>query len=99
HPFTLLAIGCTKSAVDRMGPGYVTRGVLVDMPLLKKVKFLEPSTPIYVEDLEEWERFANVKIGAGDVLIIRGGRWAKREADGPWAYGQGGAGLHASVLP
>src|SRR5690606_38231217 len=30
---------------------------------------------------------------------IRGGRWAYREAHGPWAYGQGGAGLHASVIP
>ena len=99
HPFTLLAIGCTKSAADRMGPGYLTRGVLVDMPLLKKVKWLEPSTPIYIEDLEEWERFANVKIGAGDALLIRGGRWAKRAAEGAWPYGQAGAGIHASVLP
>ena len=31
--------------------------------------------------------------------LIRTGRWAKREAEGPWAYGRGGAGLHASVLP
>jgi hypothetical protein len=98
-PFTLTAIGCRESAADRMGPGYLTRGILVDMPLLKGVKWLEPSTPIYVEDLEAWERFAGVKIGAGDALIIRGGRWAKREAEGPWPYGQAGAGLHASVLP
>ena len=98
-PFNLTAAGCQESAADRMGPGYITRGVLVDMPLLKNVKWLEPSTPIYVEDLEAWEKFAGIKIGAGDALLIRGGRWAKREAEGPWAYGQGGAGLHASVLP
>ena len=98
-PFTLTAAGCRESAADRMGPGYVTRGILVDMPLLKNVEWLEPSTPIYVEDLEAWERFAGITIGAGDALLIRGGRWAKREAEGPWAYGRGGAGLHASVLP
>jgi hypothetical protein len=98
-PFKLTAAGCQESAADRMGPGYVTRGVLVDMPLLKKVKWLEPSTPIYVEDLEAWEKFAGIKIGAGDALLIRGGRWAKRVAEGAWPYGQGGAGLHASVLP
>jgi hypothetical protein len=98
-PFTLTAAGCIESAADRMGPGYITRGILVDMPLLKGVKWLEPTTPIYAEDLEAWEKFANIKIGAGDALIIRGGRWAKRAAEGPWAYGQGGAGLHASVLP
>ncbi len=98
-PFTLTAAGCRESAADRMGPGYITRGILVDMPLLKGVKWLEPTTPIFVEDLEAWEKYAGIRIGAGDALIVRGGRWAKREADGPWAYGQGGAGLHASVLP
>ena len=98
-PFTLTAAGCRESAADRMGPGYITRGVLVDMPLLKGVKWLEPSTPIYAEDLEAWEKFAGIEIGAGDALLIRTGRWAKRAAEGPWPYGQAGAGLHASVLP
>ena len=45
-PFTLTAAGCIESAADRMGPGYLTRGVLVDLPLMKGVKWLEPSTPI-----------------------------------------------------
>jgi hypothetical protein len=98
-PFSLTAAGCQKSAADRMGPGYITRAVLVDMPRLKNVKWLEPSTPIYAEDLEAWEKFAGITIGAGDALLIRSGRWAKRETEGPWPYGQGGAGLHASVLP
>lgn len=98
-PANLSAVGCQDLAIDRMGPGYVTRGVLVDMPKLRGVEWLEPSTPIYPEDLEAWERKAGVTIGPGDALLIRTGRWAKRDADGPWAYGQGGAGLHASVLP
>src|ERR1700675_1705645 len=98
-PFTLTAAGCRESAADRMGPGYITRAILVDMPLLKQVKWLEPSTPIYVEDLEAWERFAGIRIGAGDPLLIRSGRWAKRAAVRPWAYCLCGAGLHSSVLP
>jgi hypothetical protein len=99
YPQNLDADGCKDLAIDRMGPGYVTRGVLVDLPLMRGVDWLEPSTPIYVSDLEEWERFARVRVEPGDVLLVRTGRWAKRERDGPWAYGQGGAGLHASVLP
>ena len=98
-PFTLTAAGCRESGADRMGPGYITRAVLVDMPRLKNVQWLEPSTPIYAEDLEAWEKFAGITIGAGDALLIRTGRWAKRAAEGPWPYGQAGAGLHASVLP
>jgi len=100
YPQNLDINGCSGDlAVDDMGPGYVTRGILVDMPLLRGVDWLEPSTPIYVSDLEAWEAFAGVTIGSGDVLLIRGGRWAKRAVEGPWSYGRGGAGLHASVLP
>jgi hypothetical protein len=99
YPQNLDADGCKDLAIDRMGAGYVTRGILVDMPLLKGVDWLEPSTPIFASDLEEWEAYAGLKVEPGDVLLVRTGRWAKREHEGPWAYGQGGAGLHASVLP
>jgi kynurenine formamidase len=99
YPQNLDAEGCKDLAIDRMGPGYVTRGVLVDIPQMRGVPWLEPSTPIFVSDLEAWERYAGVQVEPGDVLLVRTGRWAKREQEGPWAYGQGGAGLHASVLP
>ena len=99
YPQNLDEHGCKDLAIDRMGPGYVTRGILVDMPLLRGLDWLEPSTPIYVSDLEDWEEFAGVTVGSGDVLLVRTGRWAKREQEGPWDYGGGGAGLHASVLP
>ncbi len=99
YPQNLTADGCEDLAIDRMGTSYVTRGVLVDIPLMRGVDWLDPSTPIYVSDLEEWEEFAGVTIGSGDALLVRTGRWAKRDADGPWTYGATGAGLHSSVLP
>ena len=91
--------GCSKNAIDRMGPGFATRAVLVDMPLFKGVEWLDPHTPIYPEDLEAWEKFANVKIGGGDAVLIRTGRWALRAAKGPWPQAREAAGLHASVMP
>jgi len=91
--------GCSKNAIDRMGPGFATRAVLVDMPLLKGVEWLDPHTPIYPEDLEAWEKFANVKIESGDAVLIRTGRWALRAAKGPWPQAREAAGLHASVMP
>jgi putative cyclase len=91
--------GCSKNAIDRMGPGFATRAVLVDMPLLKGVEWLDPHAPIYPEDLEAWEKFANVKIGSGDAVLIRTGRWALRAAKGPWPQAREAAGLHASVMP
>ena len=99
YPQNLTATGCEDLGIDRMGTSYVTRGVLVDIPLMRGVEWLDPSTPIYVEDLLAWEEFAGVKISSGDALFVRTGRWERRDALGPWAYGQGGAGLHASVLP
>jgi hypothetical protein len=100
YPQNMTANGCVGDlAIDDMGPGYVTRGILVDMPLLRGVDWLEPSTPIYVSDLEEWEDFAGITVSPGDVLFIRAGRWARRAEIGPWNYARGAAGLHASVLP
>jgi hypothetical protein len=99
HPQNLTLKGCEADATDRMGPGYITRGILVDMPLLKHVDWLPEKTPIFISDLEAWEKFANVKIGSGDALFIRTGRYARRDKTGPWNAAQLGAGLHASVLP
>ena len=92
HPQNLDINGCKQSSIDRMGPGVVTRAILVDMPLMKKVEWLDPGTPILISDLEAWEKFANMKIGRGDILLIRTGRWAKRARMGPWPQGRETAG-------
>ena len=89
--------GCTKLGIQNFRNGYVTRGVLMDIPRLKGLPYLEPGTPIFVEDLEAWEKRAGMKVAAGDALLIRTGRWARRAAVGPWNVGQNAAGLHASV--
>jgi hypothetical protein len=99
HPQDLDEKGCKANGMDRMGPGIVTRGILVDIPLMRGVEYLEPGTPIYPSDLEAWEKFAHVKIGSGDVLLVRTGRWARRAKIGPWNTGREAAGLHASVMP
>jgi kynurenine formamidase len=91
--------GCTKLGIQNLKSGLVTRGVLVDIPRLRNLPYLEPGTAIYVEDLEAWEKKAGVKIGPGDALLLRTGRWARREKLGPWNVGQSAAGLHASVAP
>ena len=91
--------GCTKLGIQNLKNGIITRGVLVDIARLRGVDYLEPGTPIYAEDLEAWEKKTGVTIGSGDALLLRTGRWARREAVGPWNVGQSAAGLHASVAP
>jgi kynurenine formamidase len=89
--------GCTKLGIENLKNGIVTRAILFDIPRLRNVEYLEPSTAIYAEDLEAWEKKAGVKIGSGDALLLRTGRWARRAKLGPWNVAQQAAGLHASV--
>jgi kynurenine formamidase len=91
--------GCAKLGIQNLKAGIVTRGVLVDIPRLRNLPYLEPGTAVYAEDLEAWEKKAGVRIGAGDALLLRAGRWARRDKLGPWNVGQSAAGLHASVAP
>ena len=91
--------GCGKLGIQNLKSGIITRGILLDFPRLKGVPYLEPKTPIYIEDIEAWERQAGVRVSAGDVIFVRTGRWARRAALGPWQVSGNSAGLHASVLP
>ena len=91
--------GCTKLGIDNLKQGIVSRAILIDAPRLKGVEYLEPGTPLYAEDVEAWEKKAGVKIGAGDVVLLRTGRWTRRAKLGPWNVGQNAAGFHASIAP
>ena len=91
--------GCVKLGIDNLKQGVITRGILIDIPLLRGVPYLEPGTAVYVEDIEAWEKKAGIKIGAGDAILLRTGRWARRDKVGPWAVGRSAAGFHASIAP
>src|SRR6185369_2203641 len=67
--------GCAKLGIENLKNGIVTRGVLFDIPRLRNVDYLEPGTPIYVEELEAWEKKIGLKVLPGDAILIRTGRW------------------------
>ena len=96
---TITEAGCSNASIVNLQGGIVTRGVLVDVPRLKGVPYLEPGTPIYVEDLDAWEEMAGVTVRPGDAVFIRTGRWARRAEVGPWTISENAAGLHASTMP
>ncbi len=79
---------CNKGSVFAWKDGIVSRGVLMDIPRLKGVEFLDPGTRIYPEDLDAWAKRANLKIEPGDIVLIRTGRWALRDAKGPYNTNQ-----------
>ena len=91
--------GAARNSVLTMKDGIVTRGVLYDIPRLKGIAYLEPGTRIFPADLEAWEQKTGVRVGAGDALLLRWGRWARRAELGPWPIDEGAAGLDVSIIP
>ncbi|MGQ0732264.1 MAG: cyclase family protein [Acidobacteriota bacterium] len=89
--------GCTRLGIHHLKQGVITRGILLDVPALKGVPFLEPGTAVYQEDVEAWEKKAGVRVGPGDAVLLRTGRWARRDKVGPWPVGRSAAGFHASI--
>jgi kynurenine formamidase len=91
------ATGASRNTVTAFKSGFVGRGVLMDLPRLKGVPYLEPRTVITAADLDAWEKQAGLKVGAGDIVFFRTGRWARRAKVGAWDIGAESAGLHPEV--
>lgn len=91
--------GAKRCAIDAGRDGIVGRGVLLDLPRLKGVQWLENGEAILPADLEAAEREHQVRVEEGDILLIRVGRWDRRRAKGAWSmYQDGVAGLEAGCL-
>ena len=89
--------GAQKLGIENVKRGIFTRGILIDIPKLRGVDYLEPGSPIYPDELVAWENRAGVTVSSGDAVFIYTGRWARREKTGAWGVDQDGmAGLHAS---
>ena len=78
--------------------GILTRGVLVDVPWLRGLPYLDKTAYISSKDLDAWEAKTGVHIRAGDAVVIRTGRWALREAKGAWDISSSSAGLDPSAV-
>jgi len=88
------ASGAQKLGIQNLKQGIIARGVLIDIPWLRGVPYLEPGTPIYPAELDAWEKKTGLQIKPGDVVLIRTGRWARRAAVAPWSGKF--AGLHGA---
>jgi kynurenine formamidase len=78
--------------------GITARGVLVDIPWLRGLPYLDKDAYITARDLDLWEARTGVRIQSGDAVVIRTGRWALREAKGQWDISTASAGLDPSAM-
>jgi kynurenine formamidase len=93
------AHGALELGIHELRDGVVSRGVLLDVPAARGVHYLDAGEPIFPDDLERAEAHAGLRVEAGDILLVRTGRWALRDARGAWDPRQSAAGLDASCLP
>ena len=92
--------GAKKCAIDVTRAGIVSRGVLLDIPRLKKIEWMEPGQKILPEDLDAAEKAQKVHVEEGDVLMVRTGRATMRKVKGGWDPMRVGLpGLDAACLP
>ena len=94
----ILTSGSGQLSINRVRNGIFTRAVLMDIPALLGVQYLEGAQAIYPEHLEAWEKKAGVRVRSGDAVLVNTGRWTRREQEGPWDIMAGSAGLHVSCL-
>lgn len=95
----VLSTGATANAITIGEGGIVTRGVLLDIPRLRGVEWLEPGTAIEPSDLEAAETAQRIRVSEGDALLVCTGRERRRAARGPWKASSELAGLRYTCGP
>lgn len=90
--------GARFGAVDSLGV-LATRGVLLDMPVVRGVDWLEPGDAVHAEDVLAAEKRLGVRIGDGDAVLLRSGHFGRRRALGAWDSGAASAGFHVDAMP
>jgi kynurenine formamidase len=91
------AHGATVNTIEAAKDGLVGRGVLLDVPRLRGVPWLEPGDNVFPDELEAAEREKGVAVSAGDILLVRTGHTRRLAELGPWETAKAKAGLHPTA--
>jgi kynurenine formamidase len=92
------ATGASELSIEVAGNGIAGRGVLLDIPRLREVRWLEPGDHVTAEDLARAADAQRVRVGQGDLLFVRVGHRRRRRELGPWDAAHARAGLHPAAL-
>ena len=95
---TVTPAGAAELTIEVAGDGVVGRGVLLDIPRLRGVPWLEPGEFVTTDDLVAAEQAQQVRVGRGDLLFVRVGHRRRRKDLGPWDAASARAGLHPTAM-
>ena len=90
--------GATELSIEVASDGIVGRGLLLDIPRVRRVPWLEPGDHVTADDLIAAEEAQEVRIEPGDLLFVRVGHRSRRRALGPWDSAASRAGLHPAAM-
>jgi len=91
--------GASACTIVPASDGIMSRGVLLDIPRLKGRDWLDLGEPITTADLEAAERSAGLRVGTGDILLVRTGYKTRNATLGPLPWqDRSKPGLHAETL-
>ena len=90
--------GASTGTVEVLRNGLIGRGVLLDVPRARGVRWLEPGQSVVTDDLAAAERDQGLQVAPGDILLIRTGH-ARRLAElPPFDPANAKPGLHPSTV-
>jgi len=95
---TVTAAGAAELSIAVAAGGIVGRGILLDVPRSRGVPWLEPGDHVTEADLFAAERDQGVRVGRGDIVLVRVGHRRRRAELGPWDAAAARAGLHPALL-
>ena len=93
------SMGATVCSVEAAKNGFISRGVLVDVPMIRDINWLERGEGVSPEDILAAEVRCGFKIEEGDILLIRTGQLHRREVEGAVDRSAGSTACQAACLP
>jgi kynurenine formamidase len=93
------SMGATVCSVVAARKGFISRGVLVDVPMVRGVDWVERGEGVMPEDILAAEERCGFKLEEGDILLIRTGQLHRREVEGPVGRSAGSTACQAACLP
>lgn len=90
--------GADELSIEVARDGIAGRGVLLDIPLLRGVPWLEPGDVVTAAELTAAAEAQQVSVGPGDLLFVRTGHRRRRSELGPWDAAKARAGLDPAAL-
>ena len=93
------SMGATFGSVEEAKTGMIARGVLVDVPMLRGIDWVERGEGVMIDDILAAEERCGFKVEEGDILLVRTGQLHRRNVEGPVERAAGSTACQASCLP